>query len=92
MENWLKKICKPILAYFEEGEGVYIYKKSHRSILKVVGTLLLGISFFSLYLSITTASFAGLLPIIVFFLGGLVCYIVAFLGSDRAVASIWKRK
>jgi hypothetical protein len=38
-----------------------------------------------------TGEFAGIIPIMLFLLTGLVCGVVGLLGNDRAVARIWKR-
>ncbi len=77
---------------FEEQEGEYAYKPSHRLILKVVGTLFLGLSLASLLGSISAGQLGALLPVIVFFGVGLVCMVVGFLGTDRAVAKIWNNR
>lgn len=82
----------PVLKHFETGEEVYIYKSSHRTILKVVGLLMFILAFASLYFSIVAALAGGIFPFTIFFLVGLTCEIVGFLGSDRAVAKIWKNK
>lgn len=92
MKNTLKKLFLPITDYFDSGEGEYIYKASHRTILKVLGGLLLALSFFLITLVVVAAQLGGLLPFIVFFLLGSVCVIVGVFGSDRAVAKIWGSK
>ncbi len=92
MKILLTKIASPLLQYFESGEGNYSYKESHRTILKAVGILFLLISTASLVVTIRTGQYGGLVPIIVFLSVGVVCEIVGFLGSDKAVANIWKSR
>ncbi|WP_028580379.1 hypothetical protein [Desulfogranum japonicum] len=92
MKEKLKKIFAPILKPFESGENEYIYRESHRSILKIFGLLFFILSIGSIYASIKASVLGGVLPATVFFLIAFVSEIVAFLGSDRAVANIWKRR
>ena len=91
MTEVLRKLCSPVLGMFESGEGDFDYKSSHRTILIVLGLLCLVIASVSLTMTLMTGEAAGIIPIMVFLLMGLVCEIVGFLGSDRAVARIWKR-
>ncbi|MDO6683252.1 MULTISPECIES: hypothetical protein [unclassified Oceanobacter] len=92
MKTQLRKLFAPLLNLFEKGTGEYAYKPSFRKILLAVGCLFLVISSGSLYVAIRAAIWGGLLPGIVFFTVSIVCLIVGFLGSDRAVAQIWKSK
>jgi len=87
----MRKLCSPILSMFEAGEGQYDYRKSHRTILLVFGGLCFVITLVSLFFTLKTGEFAGVIPIILFSVTGLVCVIVGLLGNDRAVARIWKR-
>lgn len=91
MKETLRKLCAPLLAMFETGDGEYEYKKSHRTVLVVLGLLCLVIATVSLIVTMKTGELAGIIPIMLFLLTGLVCEVVGFLGSDRAVARIWKR-
>ncbi|MBJ7539316.1 hypothetical protein [Marinomonas transparens] len=92
MKAFLRKLCSPVLNVFESDEDEYAYRPSHRKILIVLGVLCLVVASVSLFSAIKMAEPAGIIPILVFFLTGLVCEIVGLLGSDRAVARIWKRK
>jgi hypothetical protein len=92
MKESMRKLCHPVLRMFESGEGEYDYKPSHRTILIVLGGLCLVIASVSLIMTLKTGEVAGFIPIILFFLTGLVCEVVGWLGSDRAVARIWKRR
>jgi hypothetical protein len=89
MKSALRKLFSPILNYFESGEGEFVYRKSHRTILIVVGFLFLMLSTISIVAALAAAQFAAFIPITVFFLGGLVCLVIGSLGNDRAVATIW---
>lgn len=92
MKKQLRKIFLLVLRVFESGEGEYNYKKSDRKILNIMGLLFFFLSAYSTVVAIIAAELAGLLPIIAFFLMGLVCAVVGMLGSDRAVSKIWSRK
>ena len=72
MKQVLRKIFAPILSLFEEQEGAFVYKPSHRLILKVVGCLFFILSIASLGASIEAGQLGALLPVIVFFAVGLV--------------------
>lgn len=92
MKALLRNIFSPVLNLFESGEEQYVYQASHRKILIVVALLFLILSSGSIYASIVAATWGGIVPISVFLLIGIVCGIVGFLGSDRAVAKMWKSK
>ncbi|REG86596.1 hypothetical protein [Marinomonas pollencensis] len=92
MKEALRKRLWLVLAPFEKGEGAYVYKGSHRKILIVIGLLFCALSLASLSLSVKFSELGGVIPIVVFLGVGLVCGIVGFLGSERAVATIWKSK
>ena len=92
MKNTLRNIFAPILNLFEKGETQYIYKASYRTILKLLGLLFLFLSCVSLLASLKASQLGGMLPFLVFLVIGIVCEIVAFLGSDRAVANIWRNR
>ncbi len=92
MKESLQKIFAPVLNLFESGEGQYIYKPSHRTVLIVLGFLFIVLASGSLYASFIASEWGGIVPILVFLLIGIVSEIVGWLGSDRAVATIWKAK
>lgn len=92
MKTTLRKLFSPILNYFESGDREYVYKSSHRKVLLFMGGLSFFLSIISLIAAIVAAQLAGVLPILIFFFGGLVCVIVGLFGSDHAVAKIWGSK
>ena len=92
MKESLRRRFAFVLAPFEKGQEEYVYKGSHRKILIVIGLLFCALSLASLSLSMKFSEFGGIIPIVVFLSVGLVCEIVGFLGSERAVATIWKSK
>lgn len=92
MKNQLRNLFSPVLNLFETDDTNYNYKRSHRTILKVVGGLFLLLSFISLAAAMSTAQLGAYLPFIVFLCVGSVCLIVGFLGTDQAVAKIWGNK
>jgi hypothetical protein len=92
MKEMMRRLCAPILGMFESGEGQYDYRKSHRTILLVLGGLCFVIAFVSLFFTLKTGEYAGVIPILVFTLTGIVCEVVGCFGSDQAVARIWKSR
>ncbi|KPP98017.1 hypothetical protein [Marinobacter sp. HL-58] len=89
MKEVLRKVFWPILLFFEKGESAEGYRPSHRKILLAVGLLFLVLSGVSLLAALVAETLGALFPIILFFVIGLVCLVVGFLGSDSAVARIW---
>ena len=93
MKAMMKKLCSPILNLFEgEQEHDYVYRRSYRKILAAVATLFLMLAGGSLAMALSSGLMGGLIPAIFFGGAGLVCVIVAWLGSDQAVARIWKSR
>lgn len=89
MKDVLRKVFWPILLFFEKGGNAEGYRPSHRKILLAVGFLFLILSGVSLFFSVVAETFSALLPIVLFFVISLVCFVVGLLGSDSAVARIW---
>jgi len=92
MKALLTKLAYPILNALEKSEGSYEYSPSHRTILKVMGFLFMVISAVGLYFSMKIEQWAGLFPVILFAGIGILCWIVAFLGSDKAVSKLWRNR
>lgn len=92
MKNVLRKLCGPVLAFFEKGEPAASYRGSHRKILLAVAALFLILFSVSLYFSWSAGQWGALVPVAVFFVVSAVCFVVATLGSDTAVARIWGLK
>ena len=92
MKKLLQKIFAPILKSLENSEGDYQYKSSHRTILAVMGWLFLIVATAALYFSMQVGEWGGLLPVILFSSIGLLCLIIAFVGSDKAVAKVWRNR
>jgi len=92
MNVFMTKLFSPLLNFFEKGEEKYAYRESHRKILVVVGLLFLVLSGGSLYVVLASGEMGGLIPVVGFSLAGIVCEIVGLLGSDKAVANMWKTK
>ncbi len=92
MKEFLRKICSPILSPFESGDDNYAYRPSHRKILIVVGALFLVLAMGALAATLVAELYGGLIPVVVFLAVGLVCEVVGALGSDKAVARMWKSK
>lgn len=86
----MRTIFSPVLNIFESSDTEYAYRASHRKILIAVGLLFLILSFGSVFAMISSANYGGVLPALVFFIIGLGCEVVGLLGTDKAVANIWK--
>jgi len=82
-------VCTMSMFVLFVGAQLAGYRQSHRKILLVVGFLFLVLSGVSLFFSIFAETFSALLPIVLFFVISLVCFVVGLLGSDSAVARIW---
>lgn len=92
MKSFLRKLASPILNPLENAEGDYAYSPSHRTILWIMGVLFLGVAAITLYFSLQINQMAGLFPVILFSGIALLCFIVAGLGSEKAVAKIWRNR
>lgn len=90
MKNTLTKLFAPILNRFEKGEEPEHYTPSHRKILLIMGLLFLILSAVSVYFGFRTEVMAALFPAILFAGIGIVCVVIALLGSNRAVTNIWQ--
>ena len=89
MRSTLVKICWPILRFFESDQVPANYKKSHRVVLIVLGSLFLFLSLVSFASGYVGGEVGAIIPIAIFAGVGLVAIIVGTLGSDGAVAKIW---
>jgi len=92
MKTALRNVFSPILNIFESGEGEISYKKSHRTVLIIVGGLFLLLSFISVVAAVATSQLGAAIPFLIFFAAGFVCVVVGSCGSNRAVAKIWGNK
>lgn len=89
MKAFFRKLFAPLLNIFESGDEPYAYKKSHRTILKVVGGLFLFLASVVCGLGYASAQVGALLPGLVFLVVGFTCIVIGTLGSDRAVSKMW---
>jgi len=88
MKNLLRNLFSPLLNIFESGNEAFIYKKSHRTILIVMGILFTGLA--SLVFTLAQGEdISYLIPVFVFGGAGLISLIIGTLGNDRAVSKIW---
>ncbi len=94
MKMTLIKIFSPILNWFEvpDDGSEYSYSPSHRKILVVMGFLFLGVTGVGIFFALQANAMATLFPIVLFGSIGLLCLIVAGLGSDRAVSKLWRNR
>jgi len=89
MKKIFVRLFWPILAPFERDADASGYRASHRKVLLAVGFLFLVLSAASLYFALQAGQMGAWLPIVLFFVVGLVSGVVGLLGSDGAVARIW---
>ena len=78
----------PILTLFESGSEPYEYKPSHRKILYAFGCIFTGLAS-SVFWFAQGEEWAYFIPVVVFGSIGLLSLLIAYTGSDRAVAKIW---
>ena len=91
MKKMITKIFWPILSMFET-EEVGNYKRSHRVVLIVVGCLFCLLAAISAGAAFFTGNLGALFPAAVFVSVAFVTLVVGSLGSDNAVARIWKSR
>lgn len=92
MKELLRKAFSPILENFESGTEEYSYKKSHRVILIVMGTIFAILSTAVSVMASEAGSAGYYIPVVIFALVSFVILTVGFLGNERAVSSIWGNK
>ncbi len=94
MKTTLLKVFSPIVDLFEvpDDGSEYSYSPSHRKILVVMGFLFLGVTGVGIFFAIQANAMAALFPVVLFGSIGLLCLIVAGLGSDRAVSKLWRNR
>ena len=92
MKNILRKAFSPILENFENGTEEYVYKKSHRVVLIVMGIMFAILSAATAAMAADADSMGYYIPVVTFGLFSVVILIVGVLGNERAVSSIWGNK
>jgi hypothetical protein len=88
MKKLLRKLFAPILNLFENGDGNYVYKASHRVILLFVSVMFLGLGTLALVL-MPAGDYSYSFPVLIFGGAGLLGLIVGLLGTVQGVAKIW---
>lgn len=88
MKSLFRKLFSPILNLFESDTGEYLYKKSHRVVLIVMGILFTGLASL-VYILGQGEDVTYVIPVIVFGGAGLLSLLIGILGKNRAVAKIW---
>lgn len=94
MKFFFLKLFSPILRLFEKEENgeEYEYSPSYRTILIVMGIFFISIAAVGLYFSMQINEIAGALPVILFSSIGIICLVIAGLGSDKAVSKLWRNR
>lgn len=84
-----RRLFSPLLKPLEGGDQAYVYTPRARLILWVVGLLFLGLGSALAIFIPAGIDVAVYVPVGVFCLVGLFAVIVAWLGTERAVAKVW---
>ena len=92
MKQLFRKFFAPLLSIFEAGDNPYNYKKSQRTILRIIGAIFLLLSILVSIAGIATGEYGAMFPAIIFIAVSLTCLVIGYLGSDRAVSKIWGNK
>ncbi|WP_028487382.1 hypothetical protein [Thiomicrorhabdus chilensis] len=92
MKEFLRKLASPILTPLENSEGYYEYRPSNRKVLKIMGFMFISLGFVGAYFSLLANLMAGFFPVFIFASIGLLSLVVAYLGSDKAVAKLWRNR
>jgi len=88
MKDKLRILFSPILKILEAGTEPFVYKKSDRTILMVMGGLFSGLALLVFWFA-QGQDPVYLLPVLIFGGVGLISFMVGLIGTDRAVAKIW---
>ena len=88
MKLFFRQIFSPVLSLFESGDEAYAYKKSHRTVLIIMGVLFSGLATTVFFLA-RGEDIGYLIPVVVFGGAGLLSLLIGLLGNNRAVAKIW---
>ena len=91
MLSVLRKLFSPLLNLFEKGDEPFHHRPMNRKVLLVLSLLFSGLATAILILS-PAENWDFVFPVIVFYSVGIVGFIIATLGNDRAVAKIWGNK
>ena len=88
MKHALQKLFSPLLGRLESGDKPFLYKPSHRIILLIMSVVFFGLGIAVFFIA-PGKELSYLIPVILFGGGGLLGFVVGFLGSNRAVAKVW---
>jgi ABC-type uncharacterized transport system permease subunit len=91
-KSLVRKLVSPVLNPLEKSPGEFAYSASHRTILRIMGVLFLGVAGVGGYFAWQIQQWAGLLPVVLFGGVGLMCLAIAYVGSDKAVAKLWRNR
>lgn len=91
MRSVLRRFFSPLLNIFEKGNAPFHHRPMNRKILLALSLLFSGLATVILMLS-PAGNWDFLFPVVVFYSVGIVGFIIATLGNDRAVAKIWGNK
>ncbi|HDY98319.1 MAG TPA: hypothetical protein ENH72_07485 [Pseudomonas sabulinigri] len=87
-----RKLCAPLLNPLENSDAPYRYFPKSRAILVIMSLLFLGLAIGLAVFLPSGIELTFLIPVTVFGLIGILGLLVAWLGSERAVARLWSSK
>ena len=92
LKEFARKICAPLLKPLENSDAPYHYTPKSRGILVIMSLLFLSLATGLAVFLPSGIERTFLIPVTVFGLIGLLGLLVAWLGSERAVARLWNSK
>ena len=87
-----RKLCAPLLNPLENSDAPYHYTPKSRTILVIMSLLFLGLATGLAIFLPAGIERTFLIPVTVFGLIGLLGLLVAWLGTERAIARLWNSK
>ncbi|MAB23994.1 hypothetical protein ACS8E9_03860 [Pseudomonas neustonica] len=92
LKEFARKLCAPLLKPLENSDAPYHYTPKSRGILVIMSLLFLSLATGLAVFLPSGIERTFLIPVTVFGLIGLLGLLVAWLGSERAVARLWNSK
>ncbi|NVK25641.1 MAG: hypothetical protein HWE10_11990 [Gammaproteobacteria bacterium] len=88
----MMKLFHALHSFLKSEKGAEHYKKSHRVVLNVVGSLFIILASSAGYAASFADDLGYYIPVVVFYLLGFGCLIVGIWGSNGAVGKMWGAK
>lgn len=88
----MAKLFGSLSAFLSTNAGAAHYKKSHRVVLNVVGSLFIVLAASAGYAASFADDLGYYIPVVAFSILGLGCLVVGVFGSNGAVSKMWGAK